>query len=180
MFYDAWLPSRKRPSLLKGATAGLVGGAVATWVMTQFQNAVPPETFAQLLGESSGDDTSGESGEPSTVKAAEAISEGVFGHELTKAEKKQAGPAVHYATGLSAGAAYGALAEVWGDADDGFGLPFGTFFWLAADEVAVPALGLSDPPTEQPPSVHLYGLAAHLVYGLTTDIVRRLVRKALG
>lgn len=179
MFYDAWLPSRKRPSLLKGTVAGLVGGAVATWVMTQFQNAVPPETFAELFGESEGGASGGESAAPSTVQAAAAVSEGVFGHELTKAEKKKAGPAPHYATGLTAGAAYGALTELWDHTDDGFGLPFGTLFWLAADEMAVPALGLSDPPTEQSASVHLYGLSAHLVYGLTTDLVRRLVRKAL-
>ena len=146
--------------------------------MTQFQAAVPPEAFARLLGESD-DSGGGGDAEPATVRAAEAISEGVLGHELTRREKQVAGPAVHYAFGTAAGTAYGATAELWPEAATGAGLPFGTVFWIAADEIAVPALGLSDPPTEHPPSVHLYALASHLVYGLVADVVRRGVRRVL-
>ena len=40
-------------------------------------------------------------------------------------------------------------------------------------------LGLSKPPTEVPVSKHVYALASHFVYGLTTDLVRRAVRSAL-
>lgn len=180
MFYDSWLPSRRRPRPWKGAFAGLVGGFAASWVMGQFQNAVPAEAFAELLGEDT--DSGGGSGddeEPATVEAAEGVSEGVFDHRLTKAEKKKAGPAMHYGLGTAAGAAYGAAAELWPTAASGFGLPFGTAFWLGADEVAVPTLGLSKPPTEQPASTHLYALASHLVYGLTTDVLRRGIRRLL-
>jgi putative membrane protein len=47
------------------------------------------------------------------------------------------------------------------------------------DEIAVPALGLSKSPREYPISTHLQSLAAHFVYGLTTEVVRRTVRKLL-
>jgi hypothetical protein len=43
----------------------------------------------------------------------------------------------------------------------------------------VPAAGLSRKPSEYPASIHTYAFASHLVYGLTTEIVRRAVRKAL-
>jgi hypothetical protein len=43
----------------------------------------------------------------------------------------------------------------------------------------VPAFKLSEPPLEHPPSVHAKALAAHLVYGLTAETVRRLVRRVL-
>jgi hypothetical protein len=43
----------------------------------------------------------------------------------------------------------------------------------------LPALGLSKPTTEYPLSTHAYALASHLVYGLTTEIVRGAVRGAL-
>jgi hypothetical protein len=46
--------------------------------------------------------------------------------------------------------------------------------------VAVPALGLSKKPTESPAAVHAYALASHAVYGLTTDLVRRAVLRAIG
>lgn len=182
MFFASLLPSRRRPSPWKGAFAGLVGGLTASWVMGQFQKAVPADAFAELLGEDpdpGGNSEGEESSEPATVETAEEIAEGVFDHRLTEPEKETAGPAVHYALGTTVGALYGATAEVWPRVAAGYGLPFGTAFWLGADEVAVPALGLAGPPTEQPPSTHLYALASHLVYGLTTDLLRRGVRRML-
>lgn len=77
------------------------------------------------------------------------------------------------------GAMYGAMSELWPEAAVGAGLPFGAAVWLAADEIAVPALGLSKPATEYPLSKHAYALASHLVYGVTTEVVRRVVRQAL-
>ena len=173
--------SHHTPSPLKGLLAGLAGGLVASWVMNQFQTQVPAEAFAKLLGErdAPSDGDSGSDEEPATVKAAETVSESVLDHRLTTSEKKWAGPTVHYSLGGSAGAAYGIAAEYLPDVTAGGGLPFGTAFWLAADEVAVPALGLSDPPWTSTPSTHVYALASHLVYGLVTEITRRGVRTLL-
>ena len=114
-----------------------------------------------------------------TVKAASAISEGIFGHKLTNKEKKIAGPAVHYSLGTAVGGLYGAAAEVAPEVTTGTGLPFGAAFWLVVDETAVPVLRLSKPPTEYPASTHVYALASHLVYGLTAELVRRTLRRAL-
>ena len=174
--------SRPSPDPLKGLLAGVAGGLAAAWVMERFQALVPQETFAALLGggqagQQGGD---GQEGEPATVKTAEAISEGVLGHDLTKREKAWAGPAVHYAFGSSVGAAYGVTAEYAPEVTEGAGLPFGAAVWLLADEGAVPALGLSDAPWKYPPSTHVYALASHLVYGLTAEGARRLVRTLLG
>jgi uncharacterized membrane protein YagU involved in acid resistance len=59
------------------------------------------------------------------------------------------------------------------------GLPFGAAVWLIADEGIVPAAGLSRDSSDYPLSIHAYAFASHLVYGLTTEIVRRAVRRAL-
>src|SRR5260370_4819947 len=103
--------------VLKGLAAGLIGGFVASWVMEEFQAGWTKvsETLSESPEKGSSDHT-GEQGEvtqeePATVKAAEAISEGVFGHELTPSEKEIAGPAVHYALGASVCGLYGAVAE---------------------------------------------------------------------
>ncbi len=59
-------------------------------------------------------------------------------------------------------------------------MPFGAAVWLVADDAVVPALGFSKAVTEYPLSTHAYALSSHLVYGLTTDVVRRLVHKLIN
>lgn len=157
--------------VVKGAIAGLVGGLAAAFVMGEFQSL-----WSKL---SENDKKSKKKEEPANVKVAEAISENVFDHELTKSEKKPAGKAVHYAMGGTSGLIYGIASEIAPISTIGAGLPFGAAVWLIADDVVVPALGFAKPPTEYPPSQHVYALSSHLVYGLTTDLVRRAVREIL-
>jgi uncharacterized membrane protein YagU involved in acid resistance len=169
-------------NVLKGLIAGLVGGLVASWTMNKFQ-ALWIE-IAERMEDSKGDSSqkqsqNGEEQEPATTKAASAILEGIFNHKLTEEEKKVAEPAVHYAVGGVSGAVYGAAAELMPSVTFGAGIPFGTVVWLVVDEGAVPILGLSKSPTEYPVSIHVYALASHFVYGLTTEVVRRAVRRIL-
>jgi len=174
----------------KGLAAGLIGGLVASWTMNRFQdgwsklaqgNRMSPPGQDQLQSRQLESDEQGsvEPEDDTTVKTASAISEAVFDHKLTQREKKIAGPAVHYALGTSVGGLYGAVAEVAPKVTTGAGLPFGAAFWLVVDEGAVPILGLSKGPTQYPLSTHVYALASHFVYGLTTELVRRVVLKAL-
>ena len=156
----------------KGAVAGFVGGLAASYVMNQFQYLLIALSEKDKKSEN-------EEQEPANVKAAEEISEVVFDHNLTKSEKEPAGEAVHFAMGAFSGLFYGATAEILPETTIGAGLPFGTAVWLVADNVIVPKLGLSKPVTEYPLSTHAYALASHLVYGLTTDLVRRGVRDLL-
>jgi Protein of unknown function (DUF1440) len=179
--------------VLKGLAAGLIGGLVASWTMNRFQDVwmklagsqssgVGPQQEAEGHVSEQGLQTqknSDEEQDDATVKTASAISEGIFDHELTKSEKKIAGPAVHYAFGTSVGGLYGAAAELAPEVATGAGLPFGAAFWLVADETALPLLGLSKGPAAYPISTHVYALASHFVYGLTTELVRRGVRNTL-
>jgi uncharacterized membrane protein YagU involved in acid resistance len=176
--------------LWKGAVAGLAAGLAATYVMTQFQNLSGKLAKALEEDEPQNPQHAADRGKPesgerkkqqddATVKAASAISQGLFHHELTREEKKVAGPAMHYGFGTLTGGVYGALAEVAPAVTRGAGLPFGTAVWLGADEVAVPAFHLSGPPLAYPPAVHARALAAHLVYGLAMETTRRLVRRVL-
>jgi putative membrane protein len=172
----------------KGFVAGLVGGLVASWTMNRFQDvwlklaengdrsaggrsAKQREGEQRANGDEKQDDT--------TVRAASAISEGMFHHKLSGNEKKIAGAAVHYGLGTGVGGLYGAVAEVVPEVTNGTGLPFGVAFWLVADETAVPVLGLSKPPTGYPASTHVYALVSHLVFGFTAEVVRRNLRRAL-
>jgi putative membrane protein len=176
----------------KGALAGAIAGLVASWVMVAFQKAwAKAEEAAKQRGAHSRNlhehgvpehraihPEGEEEKQPddATIKTAEMISEGLFGHRLSREEKKVAGPAVHYAFGAVAGALYGAAAEAAPGARAGFGAAFGAVVFVGADEIAVPALGLSPSVNGVPLSKHLYAFASHLVYGVATEAVRRPVR----
>lgn len=183
--------------VLKGLAAGLVAGLVASWAMNCFQamwsreevgvekphgaQGIKPYVEGQesFQAKESGPETSGKQQDDPTEKVAEAIAENVFDRRLKESEKEPAGAVVHYAFGIATGGIYGALAEVAPVVTAGAGLPFGGVFWLTADEIAVPALGLSKKPTEYPLSTHAYSLCSHLVYALTAEAVRRTVRRTL-
>jgi putative membrane protein len=168
----------KEPSVWKGALAGIAGGLVGAWAMNQFQAELSKASHATAAEPQRAPSEQRRSDDDATMKAAEAISETVAGHRLSKQEKQKGGSALHYAFGSSMGAAYGIIAELAPRTTTAGGLPFGAALWLAADEIAVPALGLSKSPLEYPASTHASALASHFVYGMTADLVRRTVRAA--
>jgi len=113
--------------------------------------------------------------EPATYKAADAIAETVAGEPVPREVKPFAGSLVHYAFGGAVGAVYGAAASQNEEVTAWAGLPFGATVWLVADEMGVPLAGLSKAPTEYPLASHVSAFATHLVYGLTTELVRKLL-----
>ncbi len=159
--------------ILKGAIAGFAGGLAGSWAMNQFQAAI------SAVGGDEQEADQPDAPEPATVQAAEALSKGVIDHPLTRREKQWAGPAMHYGFGGVMGAIYGVATEVLPAAKAGTGSGYGAALWLAADEAVVPALGLAGPPQDHPASTHASALASHLVYGFTTELVRRGVRAVI-
>jgi putative membrane protein len=113
------------------------------------------------------------------MKAAEGIVHTVSGGQhLSHEEREKAGPIVHYAFGALVGGIYGALAECTSWTSVGFGTVFGALLYAGADLTAVPAFGLAPRASEQPLANQATPFAAHLVYGATTDLVRRAIRAA--
>jgi putative membrane protein len=176
-----------RRSTAKGILAGIAGGLAGAWAMNQFQ-AVLSEASEKFTSNGSPGSHSGkgedrqpseESSEDATMKAAGKISMGLLRRPLSKDQKKKAGPVVHYAFGALAGGIYGAGVENMPRAKTAAGAPFGAALFLAADEVAEPLLGLSGLPLQYPWSTHAQALASHLVYGVTTEVVRKSVRMVL-
>jgi hypothetical protein len=110
--------------------------------------------------------------------AAQAIARYILGRALTREELRLAAPLSHYAFGAAMGALYGVYAQRRSVPTSGAG--FGATVWLAADEIAMPLLGLSDSTTRRPLEMHLQSLAAHLVYGAVTEMTRRSVQSQLA
>ena len=171
----------KTHSMVKGFVAGAIGGLIGTWAMNDAQRAwtravgdPPPESAAGK--HDARDWQERQEHQNSNELAAQAAAGYLIGRRLTREELRIAAPVVHYSFGAVVGALYGAFVE---RRQRGSGAWLGTTLWLAADVVAMPALGLSQPTTRRPIEMHMQSLAAHLVYGAMTESVRRSVQSQL-
>ena len=173
--------------LARGVVSGMVGGLVASWMMNEFiagpgvglRHAV--QTDAENAAEAkAAEQSQAEPKEDATMKVADRlVSAATGGQHLTFAQEQVGGPIVHYTFGALMGGLYGGLAEYSTTVSSGLGSSFGSVLFAAADLVGVPVLNLSELPTQQPASALATPFAAHLVYGVTTDLVRRFVRAML-
>lgn len=171
-----------------GMIAGAIGGLVASWVMNVFMEGAGPkiQQAAQKLDGASQQQQSSsqqsQSGEPkvdATMKAADAVVSTVTGgRHLSMEGKQKGGPVVHYAFGALMGALYGAGAEYSSVVRAGFGTAFASALFAGADLWAVPTLRLSGSSDTSVSSLAT-PFSAHIVYGVTTEGVRRLVRAAI-
>ena len=152
--------------VVRGATAGLLGGLLAAGAMSLMHT---------VLAEGDAGGSSSAPPDDPTVKVAAAATR-LVGYRLGEAEKAPAGSVVHYAFGAAVGAVYGVAAEIVPMVSKAFGLPFGAAVWLGAHVVAVPALGLAESPVRQPAAKEAEEFGLHLVYGAITELVRRLLR----
>ena len=164
---------RRTKRIVKRVVAGAIGGLAASLAMNQFQ-------VIWSKAEEAVSNSKTPQGEDATVKIARNISRKVCNADLTEPQKKVAGPIVHYGFGTLLGALYGALAETVPLTSAGYGIPYGSAVWLLADEVAVPALGLSKAPNKAPIRSHIQALASHCVYGLAADLTRRAILKKVA
>jgi putative membrane protein len=148
-------------SLVKGLLAGLIGGLAATAAKRATEKIFPPKPHGEP--------------EPTTV-----LAEKIFGHRLEGAQKLAAAETIHWGVGAATGAAYGALAEYYPAATAKDGAAFGMALTSLTRGIDLPALGIEDEPEEQTFREKSSEIATHVVYGVVTETVRRVVRKMLG
>jgi len=173
--YQKWHP-------LEGLVVGAISGLAGTVVMTQFQNIlnkISKEMHKPRPGEE--EESAEEQNEDSTMKAAGKISEKI-GRPLSREERKKAGPWIHYAFGTSVGAVFGLAAEVEPDSVRGInpvlaGAVYGAAVFLAAHEIAVPALKLSSNPLKEPIEDQIAEFVSHLVYGIGTALTYKGIKR---
>lgn len=172
-------PGQKR-SAWKGIVAGIAGGMAGAYTMGLFANLCTkasekmndPNRHKKLQRAAA-------DAHESTAKAADKLLRPVLGRRLTYSEKDTAKPIVHYAFGTSVGALYGATAEYVPVTKSLAGVPFGAAVFVGAHSLALPALHLTKSNREYPLTLHATEFGSHLVYGVTLEGVRRLVRRLL-
>src|SRR5262245_37296581 len=159
----------KSVDVARGAVVGLVGGLLAAGAMSLAHRAL-----ASLSPEPKR--SSAAQPEDPTVKVASAAMR-LAGYRLADDQKERAGSIVHYAFGGVVGALYGAAADIVPRISAAFGLPFGMAVWLGAPVLAVPTFGPAEPPTRQPVGKEAEEFGLHILYGSTTELVRRSLRR---
>jgi putative membrane protein len=147
-------------SLAKGLVAGLIGGLVGTLAKTLAERMFPPRTH----------------GEP---EPPEVAAESLAGHALDANTKAVAAEGIHWGFGATVGAAYGVLVEYYPSATSKQGASFGMALEALTHESALPAMGLSAEPENQTARERASEMTSHVVYGVTTEFVRSIVRKII-
>lgn len=183
---------KRQKSLGKGLTAGAAGGAIASYLMNEFQQGVAhvgekvAETEkgrhgqrAQKQAATEGRGAQPQQPEDPLSKTADIIAEATLGRRLSPPARKNAARLLHYGFGALMGGTYGMMREVTGLAGLGQGALFGLTVWALADEAALPALGLTEPPPEQPLANHVSSLVTHVFFGMATYAAARLIRRRL-
>jgi putative membrane protein len=150
----------KLRGLLVGAAAGLAGAALMGRSHTLVAKLVPK---------------SSSSGEDATERVANAVARKFTGRKLGRSRKKMGGQIVHLAFGAGMGALYGLLADAFPAITAGGGTALGTGLYVGAHGITVPLLGLAPSPIRNGPAQESPEFAAHLVYGLVTETVRKVL-----
>jgi hypothetical protein len=166
--------------MLKAAGAGAIGGLAGTLAMNYVQrlwtlaaDGKAPESAADHHDARDWQERTEHRN--SNEMAAQAFARVVLRRHLTDRELSVAAAVMHFSFGAAVGAFYGMLTESMARRQSGVAL--GSALWLAADEIAMPVMGLSDPTWCRPLEMHLQSWSAHLVYGIVAEQVRRGVRQ---
>lgn len=171
---------KRKPSAWKGIVAGVAGGLAGAYTMGLFANLCnkaseklnDPKRHKELQRATA-------DAHESAAKTADRILSPVLGRHLHYRERETAKPIVHYAFGSAVGGLYGVSAEYAPFTKSLAGAPFGAAVFLGAHSMALPALHLTKKNKEYPAELHATEFGSHLVYGVTAEGVRWLVRRML-
>src|SRR5271167_2048345 len=152
--------SRRNRSLVKGFLAGAIGGMVGAAAKAAGEAVYPPRTQGQIP--------------PPAVLINRMTS-----HPLSEEAEEVSVRAIHWGFGALVGGVYGALAEYQPVVTKRLGANFGLTLCGITHASALPMMGLTESPENQPAREHASELVTHAIYGVTTELVRRVARKVL-
>jgi hypothetical protein len=157
---------------VRGAIAGALGTAAmdALWYLRYRRGGGKSsftdwETSAGLKG---WDDA------PAPAKFGRLIVQRTLHHDLPPRRARLVNNAVHWSTGAGWGAAFGVVEDGIFHGRAWYGLPFGAAVWLQSYAVLAP-VGLYKPIWEYDATTLRKDLNAHLVYGISTAAVLKLL-----
>ena len=133
--------------LFSGLAAGFVGGIVATWVLNKYQqgalevtrraeNAVGAGPVLSRYQESQMHDQ-----QRAHAETADRLARSTLGKGLSRAQRRNAAPIVHYAVGALAGGVYGLAAEFIPAVRAGYGTGYASLLFMGGSQALLPGFG---------------------------------------
>ena len=152
---------------VSSALMGAVAGAVAVWAMDRVDwfmwRRVDPRARAQTTRVRPGCEP------PSHALVSKM--ECFAGLKPTERQHDLAGNITHYAIGVAPAAGYALMREKLPGRGVSRGVVYGLSLFLVQDEAMNSLSGLAAKPSAYPWQAHARGLVAHLVYGVTTELL---------
>jgi hypothetical protein len=161
---------RREIKLLGGLAAGVIAGLVATWALDRYQEGSLEATRRAADGIQ---DQQIEDQQRADAEAAERIVRSTFGKRLSRTQRRNAAPVVHYAVGALTGGIYGLTAEILPIVRRGYGAGYANLLFLGGSEAVLPWFNLGRSKTL---SSRAGGIPAPLVYGAVLETTRRVMR----
>jgi putative membrane protein len=155
--------SPRKISLVKGLLAGVAGGLAGSAAKIIAEKLVPPRT----------------QGQPAPpVLVVERVAHAA-GEQPGEPLKHAGAQGIHWGFGTMIGGVYGVAAELSPRVTSWQGAVFGLTVNRLAHKGLLPGMGLVEPVAEQPAQERISEWVSHVIYGVTTEVVRRAVRKRL-
>ena len=169
--------------LFSGLAAGFVGGIVATWVLDKYQqgalevtrraeNAVGAGPVLSRYQENQMHDQ-----QRAHAETADRLAKSTLGKGLSRRQRRDAAPIVHYAVGALAGSAYGLAAEFIPAVRAGYGTGYASLLFMGGSQELLPGFGFGV--LNSRAAAQGDGLSGHIIYGAVLEATRRLLRRIL-
>ena len=145
-------------SIVKGAIAGCIGGLLAAAVKSAAEKVYPPR--------------------PSSERKPTVLTPESGSRELTL-ERHGSHNVSRLGIGAAAGAAYGAVAELYPAVTAKQGANFGMALVAMTHDTSLPFLGRRASPEPETKREQTSELVSFVIYGVVTETVRRIVRRMI-
>ena len=147
-------------SVVAGAIGGLAGGAVKGLVEYFLPVRKVENRSAQL-------------------KIIDNLSTKITGTPISVQNEELAEQLVNFPVGASVGAAYGYGKKNKEGLNIAEGIIMGTSTWISTHQTSLPLMGLKEKPTDVPVKLQVNEFIAHVLFGITTELVRNKVNQSL-
>ena len=149
----------------RGLMAGIIGGLAGTAVKSLVEHFIPVREIEERSAQ---------------IKIVDDLSTKITSSPVSIQNEELAEQLVNFPIGASVGAAYG-----YGKRDDDElnlkdGIILGSSTWITTHETSLPMMGLEPKPTDVPMKMQMNELFAHVLFGITTEVVRSTVLKKLN
>lgn len=148
----------------RGLLAGFLGGLAGTAVKTMVEQFLPVRKVEQRSAQ---------------IKVLDDLSTRITGSPISVHNEAMAEQMVNFPLGASVGAAYGYGKKDKDELNVMDGVILGGTTWFSTHETSFPLLGLEENPADVPIKTQANELIAHVLFGVTTELVRSYVNQRL-